>query len=111
LNGKIAASYIRGLQSEGIIATIKHFVANDQETDRFAMSSNVSERALREVYLLPFQIAIREAGPKAIMTAYNKVNGLHASENVHVLQDILRKEWGFNGLVMSDWYQPFIFCN
>jgi beta-glucosidase len=104
LNGKIAAAYIRGVQSEGIITTIKHFVCNDQETDRLSMSSNVSERALREVYLLPFQIALREASPKAIMTAYNKVNGVHASENTHLLQDILRKEWGYKGLVMSDWY-------
>ena len=72
------------------------------------MSSNMTERTLREVYLLPFQIALREAGPRAFMTAYNKVNGLHASENPHLLKDILRKEWGFDGLVMSDWYFLFV---
>jgi beta-glucosidase len=103
LNGKIAAAYIRGVQKQGIIATMKHLVANDQETDRYAMSSNMTERTLREVYLLPFQIALREAGPRALMTAYNKLNGLHASENTHLLQHILRKEWGYGGLVMSDW--------
>ena len=74
------------------------------------MSSNMTERTLREVYLLPFQIALREAGPRALMTAYNKVNGLHASENPHLLQDILRREWGFEGLVMSDWYSPPLWC-
>jgi beta-glucosidase len=104
LNGTIAAAYIRGIQDKGIIATVKHFVANDQETDRFSMSSNLTERTLREVYLKPFQIAIRESRPRALMTAYNKVNGVHASENGHLLQEILRKEWGFEGLVMSDWY-------
>jgi beta-glucosidase len=77
--------------------------ANDQETDRYAMSSNMTERTLREVYLLPFQIALREAGPRALMTAYNKLNGLHASENPHLLQDILRKEWWHGRLVMPDW--------
>ncbi|TCD69223.1 hypothetical protein EIP91_008326 [Steccherinum ochraceum] len=103
LNGKIAASYINGLQSKGVAATIKHFVANDQEFERFSISSEVSERALREIYLKPFQIAIKESNPWALMTSYNRVNGLHASENPWLLQDILRKEWGYTGTLMSDW--------
>jgi len=103
LNGKIAASYINGVQSKGVAATIKHFVANDQEFERFSISSEVSERALREIYLKPFQIAIKESNPWALMTAYNRINGLHASENSWLLQDVLRKEWGYTGSLMSDW--------
>ncbi|KDR84011.1 hypothetical protein GALMADRAFT_236587 [Galerina marginata CBS 339.88] len=103
LNGTIAAAYINGLQSKGVSATLKHFVANDQEFERFSISSDLSERALREIYLKPFQIAIKNANPWAIMSAYNRVNGLHVSENKRLLDDILRKEWGFKGLIMSDW--------
>ncbi|KAJ7860454.1 glycoside hydrolase family 3 protein [Mycena olivaceomarginata] len=103
LNGTIAAAYINGLQSKGVSATIKHFVANDQEYQRFSISSEVSERALREIYLKPFQIAIRDANPWALMTAYNRVNGVHASEHKRLLDDILRKEWGYQGMIMSDW--------
>ncbi|KAF9464848.1 glycoside hydrolase family 3 protein [Collybia nuda] len=95
LNGTIAAAYINGLQSQGVAATIKHFVANDQEHE--------SERALREVYLKPFQIAIKNSDPWALMSAYNRVNGIHVSESQRLLGDILRKEWGFKGMVMSDW--------
>ncbi|KAJ6538518.1 glycoside hydrolase family 3 protein [Mycena vulgaris] len=103
LNGMIAAAYINGLQSKGVSATIKHYVANDQEFERFSISSDVSERALREIYLKPFQIAIRESNPWALMTAYNRVNGLHVSEDKRLLDDILRKEWGYKGMIMSDW--------
>ncbi|KXN92304.1 putative beta-glucosidase I [Leucoagaricus sp. SymC.cos] len=105
LNGAIAAAYINGLQSRGISATIKHFVANDQEFQRFSISSvcEVSERALREIYLKPFQIAIKNSKPWAVMSSYNRVNGLHVSESKRLLDDILRKEWGFEGMVMSDW--------
>ncbi|KAJ7780939.1 glycoside hydrolase family 3 protein [Mycena metata] len=103
LNGNIAAAYINGLQSNGVSATIKHFVANDQEFQRFSISSDVSERALREIYLKPFQIAIRDANPWALMTAYNRVNGLHVSESKKFLEDILRREWGYKGMIMSDW--------
>ncbi|KAJ7094493.1 glycoside hydrolase family 3 protein [Mycena belliarum] len=103
LNGTIAAAYINGLQSKGVSATIKHFVANDQEFQRFSISSDVGERALREIYLKPFQIAIREANPWALMTAYNRVNGLHVSEDKRFLEEILRKEWGYKGMIMSDW--------
>ncbi|KAL1659725.1 glycoside hydrolase family 3 protein [Schizophyllum commune] len=101
LNGTIAAAYINGLQSKGVSATIKHFVANDQEFERFSISADVSERALREIYLKPFQIALKKGNPWAFM--YNRVNGLHVSEDKRLLNDVLRKEWGFNGLIMSDW--------
>ncbi|KAI0070502.1 glycoside hydrolase family 3 protein [Panus rudis PR-1116 ss-1] len=107
LNGLIAAAYVKGLQSTGVAATIKHFAANDQEYQRYEIlslwQSIVSERALREIYFKPFQIAIREANPWAVMTAYNRVNGLHCSENPWLIEDVLRGEWGWSGLVMSDW--------
>ncbi|KIJ69935.1 glycoside hydrolase family 3 protein [Hydnomerulius pinastri MD-312] len=103
VNGNIAAAYINGLQSKGVAATIKHYVANDQEFERFSISSDVSERALREIYLKPFQIAIRDADPWALMTAYNRVNGTHVSDDPRLIKDILRKEWGYQGMTMSDW--------
>lgn len=103
LSGKLAGQYINGTQSTGIIATIKHFVANDQEHERVAVNVLINDRALREIYLLPFQIAIADSSPEAVMTAYNKVNGVHASESKHLLEEILRKEWGWRGLIMSDW--------
>ncbi|KAK0243159.1 glycoside hydrolase family 3 protein [Armillaria nabsnona] len=103
LNGEIAAAYINGLQSKGVSATIKHYVANDQEHERYSVSSEVSERALREIYLKPFQIAIRKSNPWALMSSYNRINGLHVSEDKRLLDDILRKEWGYKGLIMSDW--------
>ncbi|KAH8096697.1 glycoside hydrolase family 3 protein [Cristinia sonorae] len=103
LNGKMASHYINGLQSKGVAATIKHFVANDQEFERFSISSEVSHRALREIYMKPFQIAIRESNPWALMTSYNRLNGLHASEHSWLLQDVLREEWGYKGSLMSDW--------
>ncbi|KIK67754.1 glycoside hydrolase family 3 protein [Collybiopsis luxurians FD-317 M1] len=103
LNGMIAAAYINGVQSKRVSATIKHFVANDQEFERFSISSDVSERALREIYLKPFQLALKHSDPWALMSSYNRVNGLHVSEDPRLLNDILRKEWGFKGLIMSDW--------
>ncbi|KZO96460.1 glycoside hydrolase family 3 protein [Calocera viscosa TUFC12733] len=103
LNGLIAASYVNGLQEKGVAATMKHFVANDQEFERFSSDSIVQERALREVYLEPFRLIVKHASPRAVMTSYNVVNGVHASENKYLLDDILRKEWGWDGLVMSDW--------
>ncbi|MCJ1464598.1 hypothetical protein MMC07_003211 [Pseudocyphellaria aurata] len=104
LSGSCAAAIIDGIQEKGLLATIKHFVANDQEHERAAVDVIVSERALREIYLLPFQIAVRDANPAAFMTAYNKINGLHVSENPRFIQEILRQDWGWEGLVMSDWY-------
>lgn len=107
LAGAISAATINGIQSKGVGATIKHFVANDQEHERQSSNSIVSERALREIYLMPFQIAQRDAKPMCYMTSYNKLNGLHASENPRLLKDILRREWGFDGMVMSDWFGTY----
>jgi beta-glucosidase len=100
LTGKLAASYIRGLQQRGVAATIKHFVGNEQETWRMEVDSIISERPLREIYLKPFEIAVREGKPWALMSAYNLINGVHADMNRHTLKDILRKEWGFDGYVI-----------
>ncbi|KAF7530740.1 hypothetical protein PCG10_000250 [Penicillium crustosum] len=107
LSGKIAGSYISGAQSTGIVSTLKHFVANDQEHERMAVDVRVTERALREIYLLPFQIALKEGRPGGIMASYNKVNGLHVSESPTLLEDLLRREWGFKGMIMSDWYGTY----
>lgn len=109
LSGFAAASIVNGIQSTGVQASIKHFVANDQEHERMAVDSLVTQRALREIYLLPFQIATRDARPGSFMTAYNKVNGTHVSEEPKILQKILREEWGWEGLIMSDWYVGFLF--
>ena len=103
LSGKMAAGYIRGIQSRGIGACPKHFAVNSQETRRMVSDSVLDERTLRELYLTGFEIAVREGRPKTIMTSYNRVNGVYANENPHLLQDILRGEWGFDGAVVTDW--------
>lgn len=103
LSGKMAASYIQGIQSQGVCACPKHFAVNSQELRRMAMNAVVDERTLREIYLTGFEIAVKEGGAKAIMSSYNQVNGIYANENQHLLQDILRKEWGFDGIVITDW--------
>lgn len=107
LAGLGAAALVNGIQSTGVIATLKHFVANDQEHERTAVDSIVTERALREIYLLPFQLAVRDSHPKAFMTSYNKVNGTHVSENASILQDVLRGEWKWHGAIMSDWFGTY----
>ncbi|KAL2820294.1 glycoside hydrolase superfamily [Aspergillus granulosus] len=107
LSGIPAGSYCRGLKERNISATLKHCICNDQEHERLAVSSIVTDRALREIYLLPFQIAIALGSPDTIMTSYNKVNGVHAAENQTLLQDILRREWGWDGLVVSDWFGTY----
>ncbi|GKT58201.1 glycoside hydrolase family 3 [Colletotrichum tofieldiae] len=107
LAGQCAASVVRGIQSTGVQAAIKHFVGNDQEHERMAVNSVITDRALREIYMLPFQIAVRDANPASFMTAYNKVNGAHVSENGSLLQGVLRNEWKWDGLVMSDWYGTY----
>ena len=103
LAGKMAAAYIRGIQSQGVAACPKHFAVNSQELQRMCVDSLVDQRTLREIYLTGFEIAVKEGKPKAIMSAYNRVNGTYANENSHLLQNILRKEWGFDGFVVSDW--------
>lgn len=104
LSARMAVAYISGLQSEGVGASLKHYVCNDQEFERTTISSEVGERALREIYLPPFQAAVREVQPWTIMAAYNLVNGVAASESSYLLTSILRDEWGFEGVVVSDWY-------
>lgn len=103
LSGKMAAAYIRGIQRMGVAACPKHFAVNSQELRRMAMDAVVDERTLREIYLTGFEIAVKEGKSKAIMSSYNRVNGTYANENKHLLTDILREEWGFDGMVVSDW--------
>ena len=103
LAGKMAASYVRGIQSQGVYACPKHFAVNSQELRRMAMNSVLDERTLREIYLTGFEIAVKEGKAKTIMSAYNEVNGTYANENKHLLTDILRDDWGFDGIVITDW--------
>ncbi len=104
LSGALAAGYVRGVQSNGVFATVKHFVGNDAEFERSSVNSVIDERALRELYLVPFEAAVREGGALAIMTAYNRLNGQWLTQQPAFLLDILRDEWGFEGLVMTDWF-------
>ena len=104
LTAELAVAYIQGLQSNGISATIKHFVGNESEIERTTMSSDVDERTLREIYLVPFEAAVKKAGTWAIMSSYNKLNGTYTAENKWLLTDVLRGDWGFDGVVMSDWF-------
>jgi beta-glucosidase len=103
LSGIIGTSFVRGLQSEGVGASVKHYVANEQERQRRIGSSNVDERALREIYLAPFEMIVRQAQPWTIMSAYNRLNGMFMTENRRLLTEVLKREWGFDGMVMSDW--------
>ena len=103
LAGKMAAGYVRGIQKNGISACPKHFAANSQELRRMASDSVMDERTLREIYLTGFEIAVKEGGARSIMSSYNRINGVYANENPHLLQEILRDEWGFDGFVVSDW--------
>lgn len=104
LSGKLAVSYIKAVQDEEVIATIKHLVCNESEHERRMCSSEVDERTLRELYLLPFEFAVREGQVAAVMTSYNRVNGTYVADDARLLSQILRGEWGFEGLVMTDWW-------
>ena len=104
LTARIAVAYISGLQRQNVGATVKHFVCNDSEFERNTISSEVDERTLREIYLPPFQAAVQEAKTWGVMSAYNRINGVFAGENATTLLTILKQEWGFDGIVMSDWF-------
>ena len=103
LAGKMAAAYVRGIQKNGVAACPKHFAVNSQELRRMASDSIVDERTFREIYLTGFEMVVKEAQPKTIMSAYNLINGTYANENAHLLMDILRRDWGFDGAVVTDW--------
>ncbi len=104
LAGKMGAAMVRGIQSQKIAASVKHFACNNKETNRKDSDSRLSERALREIYLKPFEYIVREADPWTIMSSYNIINGIHASENRELLVGILRDEWHFQGIVTTDWW-------
>ncbi|HEX5691116.1 MAG TPA: glycoside hydrolase family 3 protein, partial [Roseiflexaceae bacterium] len=104
LSARLGVAYIQGLQSRGVSATIKHFAGNESEFQRNTINSAIGERALREIYLPPFEAAVKEAGTWAVMCAYNRLNGTFASEHPWLLTELLRGEWGYDGIVMSDWF-------
>ncbi len=103
VSGKIAAAKVKGIQSEGVACSIKHFACNNRELNRFSSDSRVSERALREIYLKGFEICVKESDPWTVMTSYNVLNGIHTSESYDLITGILREEWGFNGMITTDW--------
>lgn len=104
LSARLAVAYVSGVQARGVAATVKHFVGNEQEHQRMTISSDVSDRALRELYLVPFEAAVKEANVRCVMTAYNRVNGVYCCDHGPLVRDLLKGEWGFDGLVMSDWF-------
>ena len=103
LTARLAAAYVSGLQRAGVAATLKHYVGNDSETGRWTYDARISETVLRELYLVPFEACVREAGAWLVMAAYNKVNGTRMTENLRLLRDVLKNEWGFDGVIISDW--------
>jgi beta-glucosidase len=104
LSGTLAAAFVRGVQSRGVATTVKHFAGNDAEFERNTINSVIAERALREIYLVPFELAVRDGGALGVMTAYNRLNGPYCSEHEELITDILRHEWGFDGFVLTDWF-------
>ena len=104
LAGRLAAAFVRGAQSQGVATTVKHFAGNECETERMTANSIIDERTLRELYLLPFELAVRDGGSLGIMTAYNRLNGTYGPDNAELLEGILREEWGFEGFVVTDWF-------
>ncbi len=103
LAGKMSSNYIKGTKTTGVGTSLKHFAVNSQETNRMTINEVVDERTFREIYLTPFEIAVKEAQPETVMCSYNRINGVYSSDNKYLLTDILRNEWGFEGLVVSDW--------
>lgn len=103
LAGRMATEIVRGVEAQGVAATVKHYAGNEHESDRNNDDSRIDERTLRELYIKPFEMVVRDAKPGAVMTSYNLLNGVHASESRHLMTDILKGEWGFDGIVMSDW--------
>ena len=104
LNKKLAVAVVKGVQSQRVAACIKHFICNNQETNRFTSSSEVSERALQEIYYPAFKAVVQESDAWSIMSCYNKVNGIYGSENKHLLKEVLMDDWGFRGFVVTDWW-------
>lgn len=107
LSGTLASTYINGIQEQGVAACIKHYAAHDQSTMSLEDSIRVSERTMREIHLLPFQIATKNSNPWCFMTAYHQINGVHASEDPWLIEKVLRSDWGWDGLVMSDWFGTY----
>src|SRR5512142_1776592 len=103
LAGELAANFINGIQSKGVGTSLKHYAANNQEYQRFSISAEVDERTLREIYLAGFEKAVKQGNPWTVMCSYNRINGVFGSENYHLMTEILKNEWGFDGFVMSDW--------
>ena len=103
LTGKIATNYVQGVQSKNVAACLKHFVGNDTEYERHSISSNIDAQTLREIYLLPFEMGIKDGNAKVVMSAYNKLNNIFCSSHQELLIKILKEEWGFDGYVVSDW--------